>query len=190
MGLAADDIRRSPIPGYAMHIEPAALGHCREIAEVQVLSWRQAYAELLSAECLESLSIGRRETLWREAVVNGAPQLLVALVDDRVAGFIAFGASRDKDAQARSAEIWALYLAPSRWSQGNGRALWLAALQRIRAQACTSVSLWVLAGNARARRFYAAAGFVPEPDSVRELSLGGARVSELRYVLALDAQPS
>ena len=166
-------------------IEPATLQHCREIAEVHVLSWQQAYAELISAEYLASLSVERREAVWREVVVSGAQHLLVAMVEGRVAGFVAFGPSRDKDAQPRSAEVWALYLVPSQWSRGTGRALWLAALERIRAQACVSVSLWVLAGNQRARRFYAAAGCVADPASVREFSLGNERVSELRYILPL-----
>lgn len=171
------------------HIEPAALAHCREIAEVHVLSWQQAYAGLISAEYLAALSVDGRETAWREAVVKGAPQLLVAMADGRVAGFVAFGPSRDKDAAPGTAEVWALYLAPACWSQGTGRALWLAALERMRAETCTSVSLWVLAGNERARRFYAAAGFTPDPAAAREFTIGGARVSELRYVLALMPAP-
>lgn len=173
---------KSAVPA---HIEPAALAHCREIAEVHVLSWQQAYAGLISADYLAALSVDGREIAWREAVVKGAPQLLVAIADGRVAGFVAFGPSRDKDAAPGVAEVWALYLAPSCWSQGTGCALWLAALERIRAEACSSVSLWVLAGNERARRFYAAAGFEPEPASMREFTIGGARVSELRYVLPL-----
>jgi ribosomal protein S18 acetylase RimI-like enzyme len=173
---------KSAVPA---HIEPAVLAHCREIAEVHVLSWQQAYAGLLSTEYLSALSVDGRETAWREAVVKGVPQLRVAMIDDRVAGFVAFGSSRDKDAAPGAAEVWALYLAPACWSQGTGRALWLAALERMRAEACSSVSLWVLAGNERARRFYAAAGFAPEPASMREFAIGGARVSELRYVLPL-----
>ncbi|MBT2323293.1 GNAT family N-acetyltransferase [Variovorax paradoxus] len=171
------------------HIEAAAPAHCRAIAEVHVLSWQQAYAGLFSAEHLAGLSVDRREAVWREALVNGTPQLLVALVEGRVVGFIAFGPSRDEGAAPDCAEVWALYLAPACWSQGTGRALWLAALQRIRAQACSSVSLWVLAGNARARRFYEAAGFAPDAGSMRELTIGSARVGELRYVLALTLAP-
>ncbi|RZL95123.1 MAG: GNAT family N-acetyltransferase [Variovorax sp.] len=164
-----------------MHIEPATLAHCREIAEVHVLSWQRAYEDILSAEYLSSLSVDRREIRWREAIADGAPQLLVAIANDRVAGFIAFGHSRDKDAQPRSAEIWAIYLSPDHWSQGSGRALWLAARQQLFAQGFASITLWVLAGNERARRFYAAAGFAPEPASAREFMIGGARLSELRY---------
>jgi ribosomal protein S18 acetylase RimI-like enzyme len=173
-------------PALPAHIEPAVLAHCREVAEVHVLSWQQAYAGLLSAEYLSALSVDGREVAWREAVVKGAPRLLVAMAGGRVAGFVAFGSSRDKDAAPGAAEVWALYLAPSCWSQGIGRALWLAALEHIRTQACSSVSLWVLAGNERARRFYAAAGFAPDPSSMREFTIGGARVSELRYVLPLS----
>lgn len=171
-----------------MRIERATLAHCREIAEVHVLSWRQAYAGLIAADYLAALSVDGREAAWREVVAKGAPQLLVAVADGRVAGFVAFGPSRDKGAAPGTAEIWALYLAPSCWSQGTGRALWLAALERMREAACSAVSLWVLAGNERARRFYAAAGFAPDLASEREFAIGGARVAELRYVRELRGQ--
>ena len=50
------------------------------------------------------------------------------------------------------------------------------------AQEYKSVSMWVIAGNERAIRFYERAGFVVEPESRKFFELGGATLEELRYV--------
>jgi ribosomal protein S18 acetylase RimI-like enzyme len=113
-------------------------------------------------------------------------QVLVARADGQVQGFIAFGPSRDADAPPTTAEVWAFYLAPSAWSRGWGRKLWLAARAQLQARAYASVRLWVLAANARAILFYAAAGFAPEAGSARELSMGGVRLRELRCACRID----
>jgi GNAT superfamily N-acetyltransferase len=80
-------------------------------------------------------------------------------------------------------EVYALYLIPERWSTGCGRALMGAALDGLRAAAYQRVVLWVLAANARARRFYAQAGFAPDGAGNTLAGLGG--VEELRYAREL-----
>jgi GNAT superfamily N-acetyltransferase len=77
------------------------------------------------------------------------------------------------------AELYALYVHPARWSTGTGRALMDQVLTKVRAAGYASITLWVLEANARARRFYARAGFTP--DGARHLldDLGG--VAEIRY---------
>lgn len=165
----------------AMHIEPATPEDCRAIAEVHVLSWQHAYKGILPAEYLDALSITSREAMWRESFVNGQPQLLVAKNNGAVVGFVAFGPSREEGAQALCAEIWAIYLTPSIWSQGTGRQLWLAAWERLLTQGFRTVSLWVIAGNARAIRFYSAAGFKPATHSTKAFTLGGVSLQEIRY---------
>jgi L-amino acid N-acyltransferase YncA len=168
------------------HIEPATTDDCHAIAEVHVLSWRHAYQNLLPAEFLASLSVEQRAAMWRESLATGTLQLLVARDHKGIAGFIAFGPSRDEEAAPHSAEVWAIYLVPSSWSQGTGRMLWLAALERMLGQGYKTVSLWVIAGNERAIQFYSTAGFKPEPHSVRELTMGGVQLHEVRYVFNVE----
>ena len=64
--------------------------------------------------------------------------------------------------------------------------LWLAAKERMLAQGYKTVSLWVIAGNERAIQFYLAAGFKPEPQSVKQFTLGGVQLHEVRYVFNGD----
>lgn len=164
-------------------IRIASPADARGIAELHVLSWRQAYGELLPAALLAGLSVERRQATWSESLARGVPSVLVAEVDDRIAGFAAFGPCRDRGAERADQELWAIYLASSQWSTGLGRRLWLGSRQAMVERGATRISLWVLAGNRRAIRFYAAAGFQPEPAFTRTLELGGAQVEEVRYVL-------
>jgi GNAT superfamily N-acetyltransferase len=169
----------------------AAVSDARGIAEVQVLSWQAAYRGLLSEATLAALSVPQRERTWHEALARGTPELLlVDGPDGDVVGWIAFGRSRDPGAAAQVAEVWALYVHPDHWSAGIGRALWHAARQRLIESGFATTTLWVLTGNPRARRFYAAAGFVAEPATEKPFELGGQTVLELRMTAPLRAPPT
>ena len=76
-------------------------------------------------------------------------------------------------------ELYALYVAPAWWSAGAGRALMGSVLAALEAERYRRVILWVLAGNARARRFYDRAGFAPDGGTNILTGLGG--VLEVRY---------
>lgn len=169
-----------------MEILPAALEDCRSIAEVHVESWQHAYREVLPEQYLASLSVVEREAMWCRVVKRHPSHLLLARSIDEVVGFIAFGPERDDGAPRDQAEVWALYVKPAFWSTGAGRLLWLAALQQMLADGFRSVSLWVIAGNARAVRFYERAGFVAEPEARRFVELGGASLEQHRYVYRHD----
>lgn len=164
-----------------MHIINATLEDARAVAEIHVLSWQHAYRGILPQDFLESLSVEKREAVWREQISRGSPDLLVAKSQNQLGGFVCFGASRDEGAPAGTAEIMAIYLAPAMLSTGLGRRLWLSALDRMIDRGFTSVTLWVLVRNDRAIRFYEAAGFSADPASRKHFSLGGAVVEEIRY---------
>lgn len=149
---------------------------------MHVASWQDAYRGILPAHYLASLSVDERESMWRRMIEQQQGRLLVVCIADEIIGFVAFGAARDEDAPADRAEIWAIYVSAEHWSAGAGRLLWLEALDRIAADGYTSVSLWVIAGNQRAIRFYERVGFVAEPQSRKTFELGGVAVDELRFV--------
>ena len=76
-------------------------------------------------------------------------------------------------------ELYALYVTPAWWSTGTGRALMGSVLAALEAERYRRVVLWVLADNARARRFYERAGFAADGGTNILTGLGG--VLELRY---------
>ncbi len=170
-----------------MQIDPAQPGDARAVAEIHVNAWRAAYASILSAEYLASLSVDQREAMWRKCIAAGAPELLVAKRHGAVVGWLSFSASRGEGVPKSEAEVWALYVAPEYWSTGAGRQLWLRARGLMRDRGFTNCSLWVFPQNERAIRFYRAAGFVADALPPQAFELGGRQLQEVRYVCRLDA---
>ena len=165
-----------------MKIQPAVPEDVPAIARAQVRSWQAAYERIMPADHLATLSVEKREALWRELLSRSAPELLVAKENDYIIGFIAFGRCRDQDAAASAAEIWSVYVIPSHWAQGVGTQLWKQARERMIELGYHSVSLWVLADNTRATQFYDRIGFDLDEESAKDVVIGGKTLSEVRYV--------
>ena len=170
-----------------MRIAAASPEDLRDVAAVHVASWQNAYRGILPFEYLSNLSVDRREAAWRQVLTEGRSELLVATDGAAVVGFVSFGPCRDEAAPLDRGEVWAIYVAPSAWSTGVGQALWRVASERLRTQGFRSVSLWVIDGNERARRFYSAAGFNVEAGSEKEFEVGGAKLREVRMVVRNDS---
>ena len=168
-----------------LRIQDAHPGDAQEIATVHVRAWQTAYAALLDPHWLASLSVTQRERQWREALEQGRPRVLLARRGEEAAGWIAFGASRDKDAPARTGEVWAFYVDPGAWRRGVGRALWHAGREQLIGSGMTSATLWVIGDNAPAQRFYERMGFSAQPQTLRTFELGGRELRELRWATAL-----
>jgi GNAT superfamily N-acetyltransferase len=149
------------------------------IGRIQVETWTTAYADLLPRETIEAFDVGARQTMWREGLgrtPRPGSATFVALVDDEVVGFATVGASHSEDG---TGELYAIYVDPSRWGDGAGRALIERAEASLRESGFPEALLWVLEGNERAERFYRAAGW--EHDGEKEDDFQGATVTELRY---------
>lgn len=154
------------------------------VARVHVRSWQQAYRELMPADYLNSLdaTLERRTEYWSAAITQGQPQVFVALAAEQVVGWIAVDQSRDPDAKpGSSGEIQALYVLAEHWDKGLGRALWLKSREHLLDRAFESVTLWVLAQNQRAIRFYRNAGFSPDNASLRTIARPVWTLEEVRY---------
>jgi ribosomal protein S18 acetylase RimI-like enzyme len=171
---------------HGLSVRAALPGDAAAIARIHVAAWQAAYAGLIDAAFLAALSVAQREAWWSGAIAKGSPELLVAHGEDgALAGWVALGDCRDAGAPATRGEVWAIYVDPARWGQGAGRLLWQYARARLIAQGRTEASLWVLAANQRAIRFYAAQGFVPDPGSARTITVAGAPLEEVRQVCLL-----
>ncbi len=158
------------------------------IAQVHISSWQAAYADLMPADYLNALTatLARRESRWASSIESGESVVFVAQSNNQVVGWIAVGASRDDDAVGTHiGEVSALYVSPGAWQTGVGLALWKAGLEHLREQGHRRATLWVLAGNERAIRFYRRAGCSEEPGSGRNLQRGGVTLTEVRYALLL-----
>lgn len=150
------------------------------IARVHVRSWQGAYRGLMPDAHLDSLDESARAEVWRRSIERGLGHVLVAEADGEIAGFVACFASRDEDAPARCGEVGAIYLDPGFWDCGIGWTLMSAAIDRLTSDGYTEVTLWVLAGNERAMRFYERCGFVIDGSEKVDDAMGIA-LHELRY---------
>ncbi|AXK36986.1 GNAT family N-acetyltransferase [Streptomyces armeniacus] len=166
------------------------------VAELRVRGWQHAYAGLMPQTYLDGMSPDRDAGQRRElfAKTRGVITNLVAEDDaGRVTGWAALGPYRDDDrtggaGRAQDGELYALYVLPERIGTGTGRALMDAVLTRAEELGHTRLLLWVVKGNARARRFYERAGWAPD-GAEEAYDVDGASVPELRYVRGVRRVP-
>ena len=164
-----------------MRIRPALPDDASAVADVRVCSWQVAFAGLLPQAYLDAMDPGREEPAWKALIAEAqwpSAGVLVAESDAGIVGFTGFGPSQEAPSVA---EIGTLYTLPEVWGTGIGRQLMHGALTTLdQAAHYTHATLWVLAANQRARRFYEAAGWSPDGASVTDTT-AGASLGKLRY---------
>lgn len=82
----------------------------------------------------------------------------------------------------KTCEIQAIYLLPDQWSKGLGQTLLNTAFEQIKLLGFERITLWVLADNERAIRFYERMGFASDAGAIKSITLGGKTVQEQRYL--------
>lgn len=170
-------------------IRKALPSDAKAIAQVHISSWQEAYRDLMPAEYLNSLeaTLAQRESFWIRSIESGESNVWVAESNKQVVGWISVGASRDEDAAGGNAgEVMAIYVLARYWQTGVGLALWKAGLQYLMEQGYQRLTLWVLARNERAIRFYRRAGCVEETGSERNLKRGGGDTGRGEVSVALS----
>ncbi len=152
-------------------IQPAQLSDAKAVAALQAGS---------ASATLEDLAF------WRDAIEFGEPQVLLALADQKIIGFVGYDRSRDPKTKPTVGEIWALYVLPAYWDQGVGLALWDAAREGLIDEGCTQVTIWLPLASERALRFVELAGFKREMSSLKTVAVGPDRIEHIRLKRALD----
>lgn len=162
-----------------MKVRRARAEDAAALADIQVSSYRTAYAGLMPADYLAHFRVEEQEEDWRDLLAEPAGDIvLVAEVEGdlapprapaTVAGY-AVGRPRAVEVGGRvyDAELVSLHVRGEWQGRGAGRALAGAMARALEEQGCGSLALFVLAGN-RAWAFYE--------------RLGGQRVGEKRWVM-------
>lgn len=193
-------------------IRSASVADAAQIAAVMRASWQAAYQGIIAPEVIGRVTANDggarvrqsfRTRPWQKTFVAvPSPQPQDGRERDAADGIVGYafsGPEQDvlgapwphplspEGQQGQVAELYALYVHPAWWSTGTGRALMDRVLDTASAAGYSSVRLWVLRDNARARQFYERAGFAPDGASHTLEGLGG--VTEIRYRRALPAGP-
>jgi len=161
------------------------------IAALHIRSWQVAYRGQLPDQYLDKLGeqLTQRSEFWR-AHISTPPtsknEIWVVGTEPRVDAFAAIGPARDADPNV-AGELYAIYVTPDRWGQGLGRTLFTHATGRLKSFGYSTAILWVLASNARARRFYEIAGWSLDGGSKLE-SRPGFELRELSYRILFHRQ--
>ena len=169
------------------------------IAQVRYESWRAAYAGIIPADIIERLT-GRYDGEQEQTLFASRPWRRTLVAErtraGEITGYASYGPERGLDGLPRTvrdgpgspnnrrAELYALYVGPAWWSTGTGRALMRQVLEETRREGYPEITLWVLAGNARARRFYERSGFRLQGRTHVLYQLGG--VTEVCYERDID----
>ena len=149
------------------------------LAEVFVAAWRAGYHGVIPEDVIDAMDTTTAATELGPSVDAADRTTLVALdANGDIVGFTIFGPDRDRHA----GYLASLYVSPAAGGHGVGSALLTSA---IAAMPGVDITLWVFAGNVRARHLYERAGFRADGT---ELTDPRWRAVQVRY--RRDADPS
>ena len=153
--------------GNAVSIRRARLDDAREIARVQVDTWRTTYPGIVTQAYLDGLSYPEREGRWQQILATATEFIFVAeSCEGQVVGFASGGPKRGETVY--TGELNAIYLLERYQRQGIGHRLVAAAARELLQRGMRSMIVYVFAANP-AREFYEA--------------LGGRKVFEGKFLL-------
>lgn len=152
-----------------MEPRPAVPADALAVARVHVRAWQAGYRGLLPDEYLDRLRPEERAARYTFDRPDG-PRTTVAVREGVIVGL----------ATIHGAELCALHVDPDAWGGGVGRALVARARADLAADAVAEALVWVMSGNARARRFYERDGWTTE-GTRRVEAVGGVEVDAIEY---------
>ena len=168
-----------------MRIRDATVDDADTIALVHVHGWQWGYRGLLPDEYLSGLSAERRAEQWRSWLLEpGRTRTRLAEHDGVCVSFAASGPSRDPGADDATGELYAIYQEERAAGTGVGADLLRSAVACLVGQGFARATLWVLEGNARARRFYEREGWVRDGATKSE-PREDFTMDEVRYAISL-----
>ena len=143
-----------------LFIRPAGPADAEAIAEVQRISWQEAYTGILRPESLDSVARSWDAGHWRASLERTDNRTIPLVLDSRQTGVAGFGVAgprrgrRDSRLAELAGEIYLLYLLPGIQREGHGTALTAALARVLLARGMSSALVWALAANQSAIAFY------------------------------------
>lgn len=165
-----------------MRIRPATPAEAGTIAGLHIASWRAAYHEVLPARYLAGLTHEAWTADWERRLGSAGMSVLVASDGDVAVGFAALCPCGDQDLDSRAwHQLANLHVRPDLRGQGIGHRLFEAGLTIAAEAGARGLTLWVVAANLPARRFYERLGMTADGASQHHDLGDGAGLDEVRY---------
>ena len=163
-----------------LSLRPAQADDIDAVGALHYDSRIAAYRDFVPIAGLHALSPESLTAWWRErfAYESDTHRLTVAVDDGETVGFSYVGPEEEHEAGV--GQLYAIHLDPAAQGRGIGRALMVDALATVSRNGWGRAVLWVLEGNAHARRFYERGGWRPDGREREEL-MGAAPTRQLRY---------
>lgn len=121
-------------------------------AYVHWKSWQETYPGLVDKEYLDGVTLES----CTDIAYRFPDNIMVAKDNDKVVGFVGYGAYRD-DSMPGTGEVFSIYVLQDYHDKKVGYLLMNAAMEKLSAYG--KIAVWVLQGNERAIRFYERYGF-------------------------------
>lgn len=182
------------------------------LAGVFLAAWRHGYPGVVPDDVLSSVDLPTAAELLTGVADSVTLTTMIAEIYGVAGGFIRYGVADDGAGAGNGAAgnggravtgapigpttgpsdavpgyVAALYVHPDHAGAGVGRLLLDHAITALSAAGRRAVRLWVFAGNDRARRLYAAAGFVPDGGRITDPRW---QVPQIRMRLSLPRPPA
>lgn len=142
----------------ALTIRVARPRDAAEVARIYIESWHDTYPAVLSRALLCSMTQKGQTARW-QAAIRAQKRETVLVAEDANHGLIgmsSMGPSRDRSV-GYDGEVYTLYVDPSFYGRGVGRALLRGGFAVLRARGFSSCVIWAHARN-NARFFYETMG--------------------------------
>lgn len=156
------------------------------IARIHIASWRAAYRAELPGPFLDALSETERAQQWRQRLAT--PRMLVTLAerDDSIVGFCMHGPAFESASSLTNVwEIYSLHVAPALRRSGIGSILFAEARAHAMLAGARLLSLWVVATNLPAQRFYTGEGMHADGEARRRELAKDVSLDEIRLRVPL-----
>jgi ribosomal protein S18 acetylase RimI-like enzyme len=143
---------------FALNVRVARPDDAAEVARIYIESWHDTYPAVLSSALLCAMTPKGQTARWLSTIRNQRRESVLVAENTNVGlvGMASLGPSRDR-ALGYDGEVYTLYVDPSYFGRGVGRALLKAAFATLRQRGSTSCVIWAHAAN-NARFFYEGMG--------------------------------
>ena len=142
----------------ALNVRVARPKDAADVARIYIDSWHDTYPGVLSSALLCAMTPKGQTARWHAAIRAQKRETVLVAEEAKhgIIGMSSLGASRDR-ALGYDGEVYTLYVDPSFYGRGAGRALLKGGFAVLRARGLTSCVIWAHAKN-NARFFYETMG--------------------------------